>query len=196
MAPAMSTTGNSPPTFCGATRTAARCLATSRSTSRAPQAPDRRQRGPAIPVPGRATGRSRARCRDRSCPPRRPVRRHRQAVLGNGHVRPWSNAAGSGGWPPARARRSLNAQPASRLGRPVGNGGQCSGPGAGRPGRHGLAGGAGSRGCAGRADLGAADLIVGTSAGAIVGAILASGEDPARLAAPPPLPDLGGVRSG
>ncbi len=44
-------------------------------------------------------------------------------------------------------------------------------------------------------DLGAADLIAGTSAGAIVGAILASGEDPARLAAPPPLPDLGGVRT-
>ena len=34
-------------------------------------------------------------------------------------------------------------------------------------------------------DLGAADLIVGTSAGAIVGAILASGGDLARLAALP-----------
>ena len=34
-------------------------------------------------------------------------------------------------------------------------------------------------------DLGAADLIVGTSAGAIVGAILASGGDPGRLAALP-----------
>jgi NTE family protein len=44
-------------------------------------------------------------------------------------------------------------------------------------------------------DLSSADLIVGTSAGAIVGAILASAEDPARLAAPPPLPDLGGVRT-
>jgi len=44
-------------------------------------------------------------------------------------------------------------------------------------------------------NLGDADLIVGTSAGAIVGAILASGQDPARLAAPPPLPDLGGVRT-
>jgi len=37
-------------------------------------------------------------------------------------------------------------------------------------------------------DLGAADLIVGTSAGAIVGAILASGGDLARLAALPALP--------
>src|SRR5580704_7108158 len=37
-------------------------------------------------------------------------------------------------------------------------------------------------------DLGAADLIVGTSAGAIVGAILASGGDLARLAALPAVP--------
>jgi len=44
-------------------------------------------------------------------------------------------------------------------------------------------------------NLGDADLIVGTSAGAIVGAILASGDDPARLAGPPALPDLGGVRT-
>ena len=42
-------------------------------------------------------------------------------------------------------------------------------------------------------DLGAADLIVGTSAGAIVGAILASDGDPGRLAALLPAPaDLGG----
>jgi NTE family protein len=34
-------------------------------------------------------------------------------------------------------------------------------------------------------DLGAADLIVGTSAGAIVGALLAGGGDPGRLAGPP-----------
>ncbi len=45
-------------------------------------------------------------------------------------------------------------------------------------------------------DLGAADLIVGTSAGAIVGAILASGGDPGRLAAPPaPADPAGGVRA-
>jgi NTE family protein len=43
--------------------------------------------------------------------------------------------------------------------------------------------------------LGDADLIVGTSAGAIVGAILASRQDPARLAGPPALPDRGGVRT-
>ncbi|MEV0199162.1 patatin-like phospholipase family protein [Nonomuraea sp. NPDC050691] len=44
-------------------------------------------------------------------------------------------------------------------------------------------------------DLGAADLIVGTSAGAIVGAILASGGDLDRLAALPPPTDPGdGVR--
>jgi NTE family protein len=41
-------------------------------------------------------------------------------------------------------------------------------------------------------DLGAADLIVGTSAGAIVGAILASGGDLARLAALPAPADPGG----
>jgi NTE family protein len=41
-------------------------------------------------------------------------------------------------------------------------------------------------------DLGAADLIVGTSAGAIVGAILASGGDPGRLAALPGPADPGG----
>ncbi|WP_395292311.1 patatin-like phospholipase family protein [Kitasatospora hibisci] len=35
------------------------------------------------------------------------------------------------------------------------------------------------------ADLGEADLIVGTSAGAIVGAVLATGQDPARFAALP-----------
>jgi NTE family protein len=40
-------------------------------------------------------------------------------------------------------------------------------------------------------DLGAADLIVGTSAGAIVGAILASGGDLARLAALPAPADPG-----
>lgn len=33
-------------------------------------------------------------------------------------------------------------------------------------------------------DLGEADLIVGTSAGAIVGALLATGQDPGRLASP------------
>ncbi len=31
-------------------------------------------------------------------------------------------------------------------------------------------------------DLGEADVIVGTSAGAIVGAVMATGQDPARLA--------------
>jgi NTE family protein len=41
-------------------------------------------------------------------------------------------------------------------------------------------------------DLGGADLIVGTSAGAIVGAILASGGDLARLAALPAPADPGG----
>ena len=40
-------------------------------------------------------------------------------------------------------------------------------------------------------DLGAADLIVGTSAGAIVGAILASGGDLGRLAALPAPADPG-----
>jgi NTE family protein len=44
-------------------------------------------------------------------------------------------------------------------------------------------------------DLGAADLVVGTSAGAIVGAILASGGDPGRFAALPAPADLGGVRT-
>lgn len=44
-------------------------------------------------------------------------------------------------------------------------------------------------------DLGAADLIVGTSAGAIVAAILASGGDLDRLAVPPPPTDPGGVRT-
>ena len=45
-------------------------------------------------------------------------------------------------------------------------------------------------------NLGAADLIVGTSAGAIVGAILASGGDPGRLAAlPAPADPGGGVRT-
>jgi NTE family protein len=45
-------------------------------------------------------------------------------------------------------------------------------------------------------DLGAADLIVGTSAGAIVGAILASGGDLDRLAVlPPPTDPEGGVRT-
>ena len=45
-------------------------------------------------------------------------------------------------------------------------------------------------------DLGAADLIVGTSAGAIVGAILASGGDLGRLAAlPAPAAVGGGVRT-
>lgn len=45
-------------------------------------------------------------------------------------------------------------------------------------------------------DLGAADLIVGTSAGAIVGAILASGGDLGRLAALPAPADAGdGVRT-
>ncbi|MEW9532984.1 patatin-like phospholipase family protein [Microbispora sp. NPDC049125] len=44
------------------------------------------------------------------------------------------------------------------------------------------------------ADLGAADLIVGTSAGAIVGAILASGGDLGRLAVLPPPAKPGGVR--
>ncbi|WP_433444762.1 patatin-like phospholipase family protein [Nonomuraea sp. CA-141351] len=45
-------------------------------------------------------------------------------------------------------------------------------------------------------DLGAANLIVGTSAGAIVGAILASGGDLERLAAlPPPTDPGGGVRT-
>jgi NTE family protein len=43
-------------------------------------------------------------------------------------------------------------------------------------------------------DLGAADLIVGTSAGAIVGAILASGGDLDRLVLRPPA-DPGGVRT-
>jgi len=42
-------------------------------------------------------------------------------------------------------------------------------------------------------DLGTADLIVGTSAGAIVGAILASGGDPGRLAALPEPADPGGT---
>ena len=42
------------------------------------------------------------------------------------------------------------------------------------------------------ADLGAADLIVGTSAGAIVGALLAGAGDPGLLAA---APDPGGVRT-
>ncbi|MEW1635953.1 patatin-like phospholipase family protein [Streptomyces sp. NPDC093801] len=37
-------------------------------------------------------------------------------------------------------------------------------------------------------DLGGADLIVGTSAGAIVGAVLATGQDPSRLAALPARP--------
>ena len=41
-------------------------------------------------------------------------------------------------------------------------------------------------------DLGAAGLIVGTSAGAIVGAILASGGDLGRLAALPATADPGG----
>jgi len=45
-------------------------------------------------------------------------------------------------------------------------------------------------------DLGAADLIVGTSAGAIVGALLASGEDLERLAVPRSAAALaGGVRT-
>jgi NTE family protein len=45
-------------------------------------------------------------------------------------------------------------------------------------------------------DLGAADLVVGTSAGAIVGAILATGGDPGRLAAlPAPADPGGGVRT-
>jgi NTE family protein len=44
--------------------------------------------------------------------------------------------------------------------------------------------------------LGAADLVVGTSAGAIVGAILARGGDPGRLAAlPAPADPGGGVRT-
>ena len=42
------------------------------------------------------------------------------------------------------------------------------------------------------ADLGAADLVVGTSAGAIVGALLAGAGDPGVLAA---APDPGGVRT-
>lgn len=33
-------------------------------------------------------------------------------------------------------------------------------------------------------DLGEADLIVGTSTGAIIGAVLATGQDPGRLATP------------
>ncbi|MFF3212688.1 patatin-like phospholipase family protein [Streptomyces sp. NPDC002886] len=45
-------------------------------------------------------------------------------------------------------------------------------------------------------DLGGADLVVGTSAGAIVGALLATGQDPGRLAslgaAPPPATGPGG----
>jgi NTE family protein len=44
-------------------------------------------------------------------------------------------------------------------------------------------------------DLGAAGLIVGTSAGAIVGALLACGGDPGRLAAPPG-PGPGAARTG
>jgi NTE family protein len=45
-------------------------------------------------------------------------------------------------------------------------------------------------------DLGAADLVVGTSAGAIVGAILTGGGDPGRLAAlPAPVDPGGGVRT-
>ena len=44
-------------------------------------------------------------------------------------------------------------------------------------------------------DLGAADLVVGTSAGAIVGAILASGGDPGRLAALPAPAGPGSVRT-
>jgi NTE family protein len=47
-----------------------------------------------------------------------------------------------------------------------------------------------------RVDLGAADLLVGTSAGAIVAAILATGEDLDRLAAlPAPTDPEGGVRT-
>ncbi|MEU1310588.1 patatin-like phospholipase family protein [Streptomyces cinnamoneus] len=45
-------------------------------------------------------------------------------------------------------------------------------------------------------DLAEADLFVGTSAGAIVGALLATGQDPDRLATPRALPTPAASRPG